>query len=128
MEGVNESFICPIAMCLMVDPVVCLDGHTYSRSSITDWFETCKRKGQPLSSPKTGAILPADFLVPTQTIKTMVLEWIEEKKAEWALIEGGREQQQGKGSVKEEGGKKEGGKGQQGKGKGKGGQGKGKKK
>ena len=45
---VHDAFICPIGLGVMVDPVVCLDGHSYERVNIEHWFETSDR------SPKTG--------------------------------------------------------------------------
>jgi hypothetical protein len=87
LEGANESYVCPIGFCLMTEPVVCLDGFTYERSSIAGWFETCKQKGQPLSSPKANDILPADFLLPNKTLKVLVGEWIEQKRKDWAVVE-----------------------------------------
>ena len=41
-------FICPITQCVFTDPVICIDGHTYERSAIQDWFN----RGN-LNSPMT---------------------------------------------------------------------------
>ena len=51
----------------MVDPVVALDGDSYSSAAIQDWF----RWGQ-LSSPCTNELLASDQLVPNHSLrKTM---------------------------------------------------------
>ena len=56
--------MCPITQEPMVDPVVALDGHSYSRGAIQDWF----RRGR-LSSPCTNERLASDQLVPNHSLR-----------------------------------------------------------
>jgi hypothetical protein len=59
-----QAFVCPITQEQMVDPVVALDGHSYSRAAIQDWF----RAGR-LSSPCTNERLASDQLVPNHSLR-----------------------------------------------------------
>jgi len=63
-DEVPEAFVCPITQEPMVDPVVALDGHSYSRGAIQDWF----RQGR-LSSPCTNEQLASDQLVPNHSLR-----------------------------------------------------------
>jgi hypothetical protein len=46
-DAVPEAFVCPITREQMVDPVVALDGHSYSRLAVQDWFrEGSARRAQ----------------------------------------------------------------------------------
>jgi len=63
-DAVAEAFVCPITQEQMVDPVVALDGHSYSRAAIQDWF----RQGR-LSSPCTNERLASDQLVPNHSLR-----------------------------------------------------------
>ena len=56
--------MCPITQEQMVDPVVALDGHSYSRVAIQDWF----RQGR-LSSPCTNEQLASAQLVPNHSLR-----------------------------------------------------------
>jgi hypothetical protein len=50
-ELLSETFVCPILLELMSDPVVAADGHSYERSAIMAWIE---RNGAKSLSPITG--------------------------------------------------------------------------
>ena len=63
-EAMPEAFLCPLTHEPMVDPVVALDGHSYSRGAIQDWF----RQGR-LSSPLTNERLASDQLVPNHSLR-----------------------------------------------------------
>jgi len=78
-DVVPEAFVCPITHEPMVDPVVALDGHSYSRCAIQDWF----RQGR-LSSPCTNERLASDQLVPNHSLrKAMDQRRDEQEKARW---------------------------------------------
>ena len=59
-----KAFVCPITQEPMVDPVVALDGHSYSRGAIQDWF----RQGR-LSSPCTNEQLASEQLLPNHNLR-----------------------------------------------------------
>ena len=62
----------------MVDPVVAMDGHTYERSNIVNWFKSKK------TSPMTRAAMKTN-LVPNQAIKSQIMEYLDRKKREATL-------------------------------------------
>ena len=53
----------------MLDPVMTIDGHSYERSAIEEWF---KNKA---TSPKTGLRLDSKVLFPNLTLHTQIEEW-----------------------------------------------------
>jgi len=66
---VPRSFRCPITFCMMTDPVVAADGHSYERDAITKWI---KSRG---SSPITLRPLSLDKLVPNLNLKVQIDEF-----------------------------------------------------
>lgn len=58
MADLPPSLHCPITSEPFEDPVLTLDGHTYERHAISQWFESGHA-----TSPITGADLPSDTLV-----------------------------------------------------------------
>ena len=73
-NAVPEAFMCPITQEQMVDPVVALDGHSYSRVAIQDWF----RQGR-LSSPCTNEQLASAQLVPNHSLRNAMEQWRNEQ-------------------------------------------------
>ena len=54
MTDISQSFICPISLCIMDDPVILgTTGHTYERSQIAQWIQ------HKCTNPCTGARLKA---------------------------------------------------------------------
>ena len=89
LEGVPENYLCPISLALMTDPVVCMDQQTYNRSDLEEWFATCRRKGQPITSPTTNAPM-GEFYILNQSVKGMILEWVQRRKNQWRETGGGK--------------------------------------
>ena len=56
---IPAGYLCPITLDPMEDPVMAADGHSYERSEINAWFA----RGHN-TSPKTGGVLPHQFLMP----------------------------------------------------------------
>jgi len=54
----------------MNDPVTCADGHSYERASIELWLATHN------TSPKTGAQLPNNALIPNHALRNAIEEWL----------------------------------------------------
>ena len=52
-----DGLVCPITDELMLDPVLCADGHSYERASIREWLENHD------TSPLTGVSLEHKLLV-----------------------------------------------------------------
>ena len=66
---------CSIMTELMVDPVVAADGQTYERHAIEAWF------AKHNTSPVTGAELANKELYPSQTVRSLVLRFLEKCRA-----------------------------------------------
>lgn len=64
-----DEFVCPITMALMVEPVMCCDGHTYERAAITKWLATHN------TSPKTNEMLPSLVQLPNRALKAAIARW-----------------------------------------------------
>jgi hypothetical protein len=69
--NVPDEYKCPISMELMVDPVVCSDGHTYERESIEKLFRTNKYKS-PLTREKI-----TKALIPNVNLKKLINDYVE---------------------------------------------------
>jgi hypothetical protein len=69
------SFLCPISLVMMRDPVMACDGHSYERESLLKWFET---KNQ--TSPVTNLPLPSEILIDNHTLKSAIEEYLMNKK------------------------------------------------
>jgi hypothetical protein len=64
-----EHLICPITQQMLVDPVSCSDGHTYSRVEIEKWLETHQ------TSPLTNLPLSNKTLTPNFVVRSAVAAW-----------------------------------------------------
>lgn len=69
--NVPDEYKCPISMELMVDPVVCSDGHTYERDSIERLFRTNKYRS-PLTREKI-----TKMLIPNVNLKKLINDYLE---------------------------------------------------
>ena len=54
---IPSGLACPITGLLLLEPVVCCDGHTYERAAISKWFAERRSRGLGLTSPLTNAPL-----------------------------------------------------------------------
>ena len=63
---VERTFCCPITTDLMVDPVVCPDGHSFERAAIEEWLETSQ------TNPVTRQRLTKDMLAPNRALKDSI--------------------------------------------------------
>jgi hypothetical protein len=64
--SVPDELLCPITLCIMQDPVLAMDGHTYERAAIEDWL--CRSR----ASPRTGAPLITELLIPNHAVRAMI--------------------------------------------------------
>ena len=58
---------CPITQEVMKDPVVAMDGHSYERKAIEEWFE----RGV-ISSPLTGSLLNSNTIVENHSLRQVI--------------------------------------------------------
>ena len=63
-----DRFICAIGYDVMVNPVICSDGHTYERSNIEKWLKKSNR------SPKTNLLLKNKDLIPNYALRETIEE------------------------------------------------------
>ena len=54
------TMVCPITNSLFEEPVVAEDGKTYSKRALLAWFESCKARGLPITSPCTREEISED--------------------------------------------------------------------
>lgn len=66
-----ESFLCPITLEVMVDPVVAADGHSYERKAISRWI---RGRGRA-TSPVTNLPLRSRDLRPNYALKQAIHEF-----------------------------------------------------
>jgi hypothetical protein len=67
---VPPDMICPITQMAMTDPVITVDGHTFERKAITEWFN----RGN-ITNPLTGAPLDSKMLIPNIALKGVIEEY-----------------------------------------------------
>mmetsp|Transcript_14025 Transcript_14025/g.32678 ORF Transcript_14025/g.32678 Transcript_14025/m.32678 type:complete len:325 (+) Transcript_14025:469-1443(+) len=72
---VPSGFICSITCELMVDPVICMDGHTYERTAIERWLQSQIGRNGGFTSPKTNALLPNRTLLPNFALREAIEGW-----------------------------------------------------
>lgn len=69
---VPSTFLCPISLALMQDPVVAADGHSYERSYITRWLASKSM------SPKNNTPLASDLLFCNYNLRAAIAQWFEQ--------------------------------------------------
>ena len=69
IDNIPEEFICPITLEIMVDPVLCEDGHTYERKSIERLTNSI--------SPLTRQPIDKRKLIPNRALKECIQRFIE---------------------------------------------------
>ena len=63
------SFICPLTLELMTDPVTAADGHSYESAAIKQWLQSSAL------SPLTGKTLPNKRLTRSHALRNAIEEW-----------------------------------------------------
>merc|ERR1712166_1442180 len=75
-----NEFLCPITSTLMVDPVIAVDGQSYERAAITQWFGKHAR-GARVLSPMTNKPLPSRALVPNLSLRKLIQDHVAKANA-----------------------------------------------
>jgi hypothetical protein len=73
-DRLPEEFHCPITHEIMKDPVIAIDGHSYERSAIQEWF----RRGQE-TSPRTNDPLQSQQLYPNHALRNVIEKYDDER-------------------------------------------------
>ena len=68
------DFFCPITQEMMVDPVICADGHSYERAAISQW------RSSHATSPKTNAQLEHTNLIPNHPLRGSIEQFREQQQ------------------------------------------------
>eukprot|EP00300_Choanocystis_sp_HF-7_P036963 c52932_g1_i1.p1 GENE.c52932_g1_i1~~c52932_g1_i1.p1 ORF type:complete len:403 (+),score=57.34 c52932_g1_i1:177-1211(+) len=71
IDEIPDHLICPITQDIFSDPVTTIDGHTYDRAGIEDWFK------QHSTSPKTNQVLPSKLLVPNRAMRSRIIDFLD---------------------------------------------------
>jgi len=66
LRRVPDAYLCPITYEIMIDPVICSDGHSYSRAAIEKWLRRSNR------SPKTNLELQHRILTPNYALRAAI--------------------------------------------------------
>ena len=69
MDVMPPSFICPLSQDIFVDPVLTIDGQTYSRAPIAQWLQ------MKLTSPMTNEPLASAQLIPNISLRNAIEEF-----------------------------------------------------
>ena len=70
---IPAGYLCPITLDPMEDPVMAADGNSYERSEIENWFGLGNN-----TSPKTGGVLPHQFLTPNHNLRSAIQDFLAE--------------------------------------------------
>ena len=73
-DGAPNEYKCPITAALMVDPVLAVDGMTYERSAIEQWFAV--NRGGSVKSPVTNQRLKNRNLVPNISLRKLIQDYV----------------------------------------------------
>eukprot|EP00249_Psilotum_nudum_P014370 c24786_g1_i1 orf=184-1485(+) len=76
--AVPQSFICPISLDVMEDPVTVSTGHTYNRESIQKWFN----EGHS-NCPLTMQHLQDKILIPNHMLHAIMHNWFSNRIKTW---------------------------------------------
>ena len=79
-EAVPEPFMCPITLDEMRDPVIALDGHSYSRAAIQHHFRTRAANALPFTSPLTNEQLASDQVLPNHNLRKAIEQHRDEQR------------------------------------------------
>lgn len=72
---IPNEWLCPITLSLMRDPVIAVDGHTYERSAMEEWFVAATVANRPVRSPKTNEILASKMLVSNHGLRSVMEDY-----------------------------------------------------
>eukprot|EP00249_Psilotum_nudum_P012438 c23785_g1_i1 orf=322-1581(-) len=77
---IPHSFMCPISLDVMRDPVTIWTGHTYDREFIRRWFDeghnTC---------PLTMQIVEEKTLIPNHMLRSIIQNWLQYRDDSWMI-------------------------------------------
>jgi hypothetical protein len=65
-----HDFICPISQCMMIDPVITVNGTTYERKFIEEWLQ--HHDTDPLTNEK----LPSKMLITNRSLRSLIQDWV----------------------------------------------------
>jgi hypothetical protein len=69
---IPSQYLDPITQEIMKNPVMTVQGQTYERKSIEEWFKTCRENHAPITDPLTNEELDSDLLISNFSLKQMI--------------------------------------------------------
>lgn len=72
---IPDEYKCPISLNIMKDPVICSDGHTYDKKSISQLFSS-KNNTTSIKSPKTRESLDKNIMIPNYNLRKIIEEYL----------------------------------------------------
>ena len=75
-SNIPGSFICPLTLEVMTDPVIDREGNSYERSAIVGWLQQQARGNSAQVSPLTRQPLEVSDLVPNRVLKSAIEEFL----------------------------------------------------
>ncbi|CAE8635427.1 unnamed protein product [Polarella glacialis] len=73
---IPDSFVCPISLVVMRDPVATADGCIYERADIEQWIREKRQNRQVVISPSTGVELASHQLMPVDALKKAIETYV----------------------------------------------------
>jgi len=70
----------------MLDPVTDECGEVYEREEILCWFNKCRDKNLPFTSPHTNEILTSDKVYPSKFVKRQINDFLEKEPQYWEQV------------------------------------------
>jgi hypothetical protein len=71
IDECHDEYKCPITLCIMKDPVVLSDGHSYERKDLEKWLE------KNSTSPKTNEKLVVKTFFPNHALAMLISKYLE---------------------------------------------------
>lgn len=72
-DGIPESFLCPIGLEIMSDPVILPDGHSYDRAALIKWLQVNN------TSPATRQVVSLDDIRPNWMLRNLIRQYNQKK-------------------------------------------------
>jgi hypothetical protein len=79
--NIPPEYYCPLTGRIMRDPVVAMDGFSYEREAIENWFRENDKSNGEIQSPKTNALIDSSLLIPNINLRILIQQFLERNVA-----------------------------------------------
>lgn len=66
-----HGYLCPISLSIMKDPVIAMDGHSYERASIEQWFQSHN------TSPVTNLPIQSTTVIDNISLRSAISDYLQ---------------------------------------------------